>query len=172
MTAAPLAPLILTATFDAAAAAYFQTLRQRHFPPHLNFIPAHLTLFHHLPGDACDETASVLTAIGQSQHVLPFTTAGPRKLGRGVAFAIQADGLKALQAGLATRWQAWLTPQDRQKFQPHVTVQNKVAPAAALALYEELTDGFQPLAGTITGLDLWHYRGGPWEHAMHAPFGA
>ncbi|WP_228763515.1 2'-5' RNA ligase family protein [Brevundimonas sp. SPF441] len=44
-------PLIVTAALDARAFAYFEALRRRHFPPHLNQIPAHLTLFHALPGD-------------------------------------------------------------------------------------------------------------------------
>jgi hypothetical protein len=44
-------PLILTLKMDRESFSRFEGLRQAHFPPHRNFIPAHLTLFHHLPGD-------------------------------------------------------------------------------------------------------------------------
>ena len=44
------APLILTLTLDEATQAYFNDLRRQHFPPNINYLAAHLTLFHHLPG--------------------------------------------------------------------------------------------------------------------------
>ncbi len=44
-------PLIVTARFDPIAASLFQRLRDAHFPPARNIVPAHCTLFHHLPGD-------------------------------------------------------------------------------------------------------------------------
>ncbi|MEA2666584.1 MAG: hypothetical protein QOI11_3528 [Candidatus Eremiobacteraeota bacterium] len=54
--------------------------------------------------------------------------AAPRSLGRGVAYPIESAGLSALYAELAHTWSAWLTAQDRQRFAPHVVVQNKVDP--------------------------------------------
>lgn len=60
---------------------------------------------------------------------------------------------------------AWLTPQDRQKFQPHVTIQNKVTPEAARELLERLSDTWEPVTAQGRGLQLWRYRGGPWEGA-------
>ena len=91
-------------------------------------------------------------------------------LGRGVAVRIEAPGLAELRAALAVRWDSWLTPQDRQKLRPHVTVQNKVEPAVARALHAELAAGFEPFPVRIERLCLWRYLGGPWE-ALHAfPF--
>ena len=63
-----------------------------------------------------------------------------------------------------------LTAQDRQKFQPHVTVQNKVQPAEARALFERLRADFSPWPAEGTGLDLWEYRGGPWGFVEGYPF--
>jgi hypothetical protein len=68
-----------------------------------------------------------------------------------------------LHRELQTTWQPALTPQDQQKLRPHVTVQNKVDPQAARALYEQLKADFVPFEATGTGLQLWAYRGGPWE---------
>ena len=44
------APLIITAALDDGAFDWFDGLRQTHFPRHRNVVPAHLTLFHALPG--------------------------------------------------------------------------------------------------------------------------
>ena len=44
-------PLILTLALDDLSFARFDALRREHFPPTLNRIPAHVTLFHHLPGE-------------------------------------------------------------------------------------------------------------------------
>ena len=45
------APLILTLELDERSFAFFGAQRRRYFPPERNFIPAHLTLFHALPGE-------------------------------------------------------------------------------------------------------------------------
>ena len=45
------APLILTLKLDQASFTRLDALRQAHFPPERNWLSAHLTLFHHLPGD-------------------------------------------------------------------------------------------------------------------------
>ena len=43
------APIIVSAEFGAADFARLDGLRRAHFPPARNVLPAHLTLFHHLP---------------------------------------------------------------------------------------------------------------------------
>ena len=156
-------PLILTAALDAVSGRVFQDLRDRYFPPRLNIVPAHLSLFHHLPGEAQADILDVLRAEGGS--TLPFTAAGLRFLGRGVAVEILCPQLAEARKALESRWAAWLTPQDRQGFRAHVTVQNKVSPAEARTTMEHLSGRVVDLAGTVVGLDLWHYRGGPWERA-------
>src|ERR1700712_5017184 len=44
------APLILTLALHGEDQARFDRLRIAHFPPERNLIPAHITMFHHLPG--------------------------------------------------------------------------------------------------------------------------
>ena len=153
-------PLILTLKLDAPAFARLDGLRREHFPPALNHIPAHLTLFHHLPGEALEEVVARLTT--QAPPVLPLRATGLRKLGRGVAFEIEGRELKSWRAALAHGWDDWLTPQDRQGFRPHVTVQNKVDPLAARALHDDLQARFQPFDLSGEGVLVWSYLGGPW----------
>jgi 2'-5' RNA ligase len=156
-------PLILTATMEKPAFARFDALRRAHFPAERNIVPAHLTLFHHLPGTEADEIGRRLEMVARGTRRLAARVAGLRNLGRGVAFRIDSPALQDLRAALAEAWALWLIPQDRQPFQPHVTVQNKVEPGTAKALYERLLADFTPQAMTIEGLALWRYLGGPWE---------
>lgn len=159
------APLILTLDLDRASFDRLDGLRRVHFPSHLNHIPAHVTLFHALPG--AEEPAILLRLSGIVRDLapMPLRVAAVMPLGRGTALRIEAPEGAALRARLAEAWRDWLTPQDRQGWRPHVTVQNKVAPEAARQLQEELRAGFAPWEATAEGLRLWRYRGGPWEPA-------
>ncbi|GAA4035630.1 2'-5' RNA ligase family protein [Hymenobacter glaciei] len=164
------APLILTLALDAPAQTYFDALRQRHFPPAINYLAAHLTLFHHLPGAERAAIEGHLRAVAQALPPLPLRVAGLRSLGRGVAFTLENDELRALHRRLQTDFAPYLTPQDQQKLQPHITIQNKVDPAAARQLLAEMQVDFVPFEAVGTGLHLWAYRGGPWESLAELPF--
>ncbi len=164
------APLILTLALDADSQAYFDELRRRHFPSKINYLAAHVTLFHHLPG--ADEAAitAQLAETCRALGPLAVQATGLRSLGRGVAFTLENAELRALHRRLQADFAARLTPQDQQKLQPHITVQNKVEPAVARRLLADLQADFQPFAATGTGLALWAYRGGPWERRATLPF--
>ena len=165
-------PLILTLALDAGAQLFFDELRQRHFPPERNFLQAHLTLFHHLPGHQYEPLCAQLAALAEHTQPLPLAVTGVRFLGRGVAYTLENQQLRALHKELQALWQPTLTPQDLQKLQPHITVQNKVEPTVARTLHRELAESFQPFEATGTGLQLWAYRGGPWEALRTFPFEA
>lgn len=162
-------PLILTALLDDATQARFDDLRERHFPAGRNHLAAHLTLFHALPGDAAAELATDLTAATDRAPMTARVT-GLRLLGRGVAFTLDCPELTALRRGVAERWRPRLTRQDAGKADLHVTVQNKVTPAAARALHDDLAAGFAPWDAGVPGLALWRYDGGPWEPGPRFPF--
>ena len=170
MPATAPAPLILTLTLDAASQAYFDALRQQHFPPAINYLAAHLTLFHHLPGAELAAVRAHLQASAQAQPPLPLRVTSLRSLGRGVAFNLENEELRTLHCRLQADFAPHLTPQDQQKRQPHITIQNKVDPAAARQLLAELQAGFAPFEAVGTGLHLWAYRGGPWESLAEFPF--
>ncbi|MDQ2769189.1 MAG: 2'-5' RNA ligase family protein [Bacteroidota bacterium] len=157
------APLILTLALDNAAQTYFNALRRQHFPPQINYLAAHLTLFHHLPGAELGAVQSHLQALAATLHPMALHVAGLRSLGRGVAFSIESDELRALHRQLQAEFAPHLTPQDRQKLQPHITIQNKVDPTQARQLLTTLEADFAPFGAVGTGLHLWAYQGGPWE---------
>ena len=146
-----MAPLILTLALDASSTARFEALRQEHFPPERNLVPAHLTLFHHLPGDRLADIVAETTAACRERAAFPIEATGLRFLGRGVAYTVESAELTTLRASLARAWAPWLTPQDRQPFRPHVTVQNKAAPAEARALPRAAQRGLRAVPGPGRG---------------------
>jgi 2'-5' RNA ligase len=162
-------PLIVTARMDDHAQARLDALRQAHFPPERNWLAAHVTLFHALPGvERPQIEQGLVEELGQSGPV-SATVSEVRFTGNGVSFDLHSPALATLRRALAARFAPWLTRQDQQGYRPHVTIQNKTAPEVARALHASLSAGFHPFDLAITGLDLWHYDGGPWEIAARFP---
>jgi 2'-5' RNA ligase len=166
------APLILTLQMDDRSQEHFDRLRKLHFPPERNYLRAHFTLFHKLPGEREAEISAELRAVCQDRTPLSLAVTGLRFLGRGVAYELSSPELSTLRRGLVGRWEPWLGVQDRQAFKPHITVQNKVSPERARELHEALQATFSPFEVEGLGLSLWRYLGGPWESAGTYPFGA
>ena len=165
------APLIVSALFGAADFAWFDGLRRAHFPVERNVLSAHLTLFHHLPPSVEREARHRLGALTRGVSPPPARASGVIGLGRGVAIRIDAPGLVAIRGELADAFAGLLTPQDAAGWRPHVTLQNKVDPAEAKRLQQQLEAGFRPRPVLIQGLALWRYRGGPWEAVSRHMFG-
>ncbi len=161
-------PLILTLALAPEAQSRFEALRRLHFPPERNQIPAHLTLFHQLP-----DTASVretLQSVAARQPAFDLDVTGLRSLGRGVAYTLASPALQTLHRELAAAFADHLIPQDRQPFRPHIVIQNKTTPEAARTLFAELQRDFTPATVQASGLDLWLYLNGPWQHLATHPF--
>ena len=166
----PSPPLVLTLEMDGRSFALFDRLRREHYPPERNQVPAHLTLFHALPGDRLPEIRALLRDATARRRPMRLRAAGLTPLGQGVAFALEAPALHALREELAREWRPWLTPQDAAGFRPHVTVQNKASRDAAARLLGDLKRDFRPFEVTGAGLLLWRYLGGPWERVARFPF--
>ena len=164
-------PLILALKMDAASQEHFDRLREAHFPPERNYLRAHLTLFHALPGEHAQSIASDLQEVCRSRGPIILEATGLRFLGKGVAYDLRSPEFVALRRELANHWAHWLSRQDSHRIKPHVTVQNKVSPKRARALYNELQTSFIPFQVTGEGLSLWRYLGGPWELAGSFTFG-
>ncbi|WP_159712845.1 2'-5' RNA ligase family protein [Geminicoccus flavidas] len=163
-------PLIVTLAIDEAAFLVLDGLRRRHFPPLRNLVPAHVTLFHRLPGSAEAAIRAELTAACRDRQPFALTGGQPRLLGRGVALAYVSPELQDLRGRLAASFLPLLSAQDRQSYRPHVTIQNKVAPDLARALALELESCPRQPTITATGLLLWRYLEGPWQPVAAFPF--
>jgi 2'-5' RNA ligase len=157
-----IAPIIVSALFRACDFTWFNDLRQAHYPAERNQIDAHLTLFHHLPPSIAPELKRRLGDLTRGSPP-PAVADGLLNLGRGVAMRIRSPALEDIREELADALADLLTPQDAAGWRPHVTIQNKVAPAEARALLAALSSDFKPRPVRIVGLAAWWYRGGPWE---------
>lgn len=157
------APIIVTALFGAEDQAWFDALREAHFPPERNQLTAHLTMFHHLLPSLAPELKQRLARATRGVGAPVARVAGVYSLGKGVAYRVVSPDLAAIRAELAEAFAGMLMPQDAQGWRAHVTVQNKVQPAVAKTLLAELSAGFVARPVAIAGLAAWWYRGGPWE---------
>lgn len=156
-------PIIMTASMGAADQAWANALRRAHFPPERNVLDAHITLFHHLPGAYEAEAVARTKALAAEFAAPDARLSEVMNLGRGVAYRIHSPGLLMIRDMMAEALHGLLTAQDQGQPRLHITVQNKVEPAAAKALLQALTADFQPRPIAITGLALHRYLGGPWE---------
>ncbi len=172
MTGDPIAPLVVTLALPEQDSAYFERLRLQFFPSHLNRVPAHLSLFHRLPGSEVQFVSDEIRkrCVGYPPPSIRFT--GLRNLGQGVAFTAESAELSRFHAGLSRAFEHWLTPQDRQKLQPHVTVQNKVASQESKRTLALLQAQFAAWDTRAAGVSIWRYLDGPWELVETVRFGA
>ena len=156
-------PIIVTALLGHEDLAWADSLRRAHFPAEHNRLPAHLTLFHHLPPSALPEIKRLLRDETRMTMQPAVRTHRLLQLGRGVALGIQSTALAAIRERIAEAMAGRLTPQDGGGWRPHITIQNKVTPSEARALFAALQRDFKPRAIEIVGLGAHSYRGGPWE---------
>lgn len=155
-------PLIVTLTLDDASSRFFTALRNLHFPSAINYLAAHLTLFHHLPPTETSIRHDLAAWSADNKRLL-LEVSEVRSIGRGVVYKITCPPLLQLHKQMQEKWQCWLIPQDRQKLWPHITVQNKVMPAEAKQTLEKLRASFRPFTAMGQGFTLWRYEGGPWK---------
>ena len=157
-------PLIVSALLAEDAQRDLEEQRRRWFPTERRVVGAHVTLFHHLPGERADAVAATLAAVvDRPQPAL--TVAEPFLMGRGVGYRLRSRELEGVRAVVAKEFRGVLTEQDARRWRPHVTVQNKVEKETARTTLTEIEADFRPYDTTVVGLGLWRYRGGPWEAA-------
>ena len=165
-------PLIVTLTIDPEAHAFFDDLRTAHFPSERLQVGAHITMFHAIPGGLEAQLRAAAADQAAAISAFPLRIRRLRSLGRGVAYDFECLDAKTLRAALAAPIAAFLTPQDRAAWSPHITIQNKVLPAVARETQAHLSIVPPPLTITAMGLALWRYRGGPWEALAQYRFGS
>lgn len=130
---------VLTLLTDPAHNNSMNSLRKTYFPPHLNKIPAHITLFHALPGSKLE--SEILPGIKYMASRTPpyrVRATNPFRLSRGVGIKVEDDidhandskrgrnMTRIIHAELRKKWGEWLSEQDSTPPRFHYTVMNKV----------------------------------------------
>jgi hypothetical protein len=162
-------PIIVTALFGPGDDGWLQQLRQTHYPAGRNRVPAHLTLFRHLPPSLESELSARLAEASAAPQPAASVT-GIMDLGEGTAFRVESHALARIREDLAEAFHGLLMPQDQTPWRPHITIQNKVEPRVARALQQQLRASFEPRLLLLRALASWRYLDGPWERLKVHPF--
>src|SRR5579871_438064 len=93
-------PLILTPRFADRDIEYFDCLRSAHFPSARNFLRAHLTMFHRLPGEYGEQIGATLDDEVRRSGAFAIDVVALRHLGAGVAFSVSSEQLSSVRARL------------------------------------------------------------------------
>jgi 2'-5' RNA ligase len=159
---------VVTLRLDEVSFARLELLRRRYFPPDINCLSAHLTLFHALTDEQVSRLPIALPRLtGKS---MPLQFARPTLIGRGVAIEVARGELSDLHVRMIEVTGHGLTRQDRKPFRPHITVQNKVTREVARMTFSEIANGFSPWVGQGIGLDVWRYPGANWAPPRYFSF--
>lgn len=158
---------ILTAKLDEKSQKLLNSLRKEHFPAHLNYLDAHLTLFHQFPVfDFCDPFFKDHLPKQKIEVVFDqvyFT-------GKGFAIEVQSSELSSIRTKLKTEVFQKLSVQDATDRRLHVTVSNKANPELAKKQFSEFQKDWSSFRGEIHGIEVWKYLNGPWAFVRGYPF--
>lgn len=160
---------VLTLLTDRAHHDRMTALRKRYFPPRINKLAAHLTLFHALPGSKL-ESSIVPTIQELAARTSPFTVRAdsPFRMKKGFAVSVSEGGKQGgnIHKSLQRPWKAegFLSDQDAGGARLHYTLMNKVDDELEVSsAYQELVESWQGDEGMVEGLALWRYERGYWK---------
>lgn len=156
-------PFIVTAELPGDVLAWADGLRRTHFPPERNWLQAHVTLFHSFAPSLREDLLGFLPRLAGEFAPPEAELTGLMDLGGGTALAIRSPGMLAVRGLIADHFHDMLTRQDQGGKKLHITVQNKVARAAATALQAELGPQLTPRRFAFTGLGLHLYMNPHWQ---------
>lgn len=163
-------PFILTAALPADIHGWAEGLRRAHYPPERNHLHAHVTLFHAFAPSLMEELARFLPRITAEFAAPEADITGLMDLGTGTAIALASPALLTLRALIAEHFRGSLTAQDLHEPRPHITIQNKVLKREARALQAALGPTITPRRFAFPALELYLYKGGPWELVKRSAF--
>lgn len=170
---------VLTLLTDPAHQKRMTALRKKFFPPKLNKLGAHLTLFHALPESKLE--SAIIPAIKRvvsERQPFPVNAAKPFRMKKGIAISVPANegGAHAQEVhrALLSAWEneGWLSEQDSGGMRAHYTIMNKVDDEEEVArAMEEVAGSWKGDRGTVEGLGLWRYEKGWWKWVEAFEFG-
>lgn len=147
--------VIITALLDRDIEKELTTLREKFFPKEINYLPAHITLFHAAPLELVENLNLI-------REPMPMSMREPVFFGRGFGIKVDCPELKAWRRDLL-KLPLEFTPQDENSNQLHVTLQNKTQPDRARKDFEKFKEIWKKFDSQVFGVQIWKYLGGPWE---------
>ncbi|MCJ1444736.1 MAG: hypothetical protein MMC23_005238 [Stictis urceolatum] len=147
-------------------------LRNKHFPPRINKLEAHIALFRALPGSELSRIKQDISDIASLKQSFSISASQPFRMGKGVGIRIShTEPAKTIFEELKQRWEPFLSQQDRS-FKAHYTIQNKVDDESVVDdTIKDVKEHFRGSNGTVQGLSLYKYDRGYWRKEQNFPFG-
>lgn len=167
---------VLTFLTDTKHHDILTGMRKKYFPPKLNKLDAHLTLFHALPGSKLeDEILPVLQDVAGSTRQFQILAATPFRLRKGIAIGVPkshgGEDARTVHSKLKCQWQSFLSDQDAGGFAAHYTIMNKVDDGKEVdKAFQDVEEQWKPCGGTAMGLSLWRYERGYWKWQSNFDF--
>ena len=156
-------PLLVTAELPDDVLAWADALRRAHYPSERNRLQAHVTLFHGLPPSLGEELRQLLGETSRKAVAPEASVTGIMDLDRGTALAVESPGMQALHARLAEHLHGSIQQRDARELRLHITVQNKVSRAEAVAVQRDLAGSFEPRSFRFRGFGLYRWDGRLWN---------
>ncbi|PNS16642.1 hypothetical protein CAC42_4606 [Sphaceloma murrayae] len=159
---------ILTLRTDKNLHETMTNLRSKHFPPKLNHLDAHITLFHALPKSKLDShVIPAVKEVTQATTKFELGATTPFKLKKGIAIGMPKDhggnASRDLHSKLVRKWSDFLSQQDFS-FQAHYTIMNKVEDREHIdEAFRDVKDGWKACFGTAEGITLYRYHPSAWH---------
>ena len=140
-------------------------LRKCYFPQSLNKVPAHVCLFHALPGSQLPRIRGDIGDVVRKSTPSFIRTLPPRSFANehGVALPVDAPIALKIFEVLKSKWRLFLSKQDHS-FRAHYTVANQLDEAACLRVLEEVQKTFTRSEGQVIGLTMARYEKGFWKN--------
>lgn len=162
---------VLTLLTDPGHQNRMTALRKKYFPPKLNKLGAHLTLFHALPESKLESTIiPTIQHVVSSRQPFPINATKPFRMKHGIAISVPAHqgGAQAQEVhrALLQSWEGegWLSEQDSGGMRAHYTIMNKVDDEDEVGrAMEEMAGSWKGDRGTVKGVGLWRYEKGYWK---------
>ncbi|KAI5236999.1 hypothetical protein E4T43_08217 [Aureobasidium subglaciale] len=161
---------VLTLLTDAKHHRTLTETRKKYFPPRLNKLEAHITLFHALPGSLLEEKIKpTLREVSSNTTQFHLLAATPFRLNKGIAIGLPkssgGDDARQVHQQLKFAWEDFLSRQDAGGFAAHYTIMNKVDDEKEVQkAFEQVQEEWKGCHGTVLGLSLFKYDRGNWVH--------
>ena len=155
-------PHLVLATLPEALQARLDALRRAHYPAARNHHPAHLTLFHAIPGMVAGELTGLLAALAAQTPPPRIVIDRVIDLDSGTALGVYSPDLVMLRDTIADHFHGLLTGGDAVPPRLHVTIQNKVDRPAARALQRTLAASWHTLEAQVPALAMHRVVDGVW----------
>lgn len=160
-------PILLLAELPPPLQARLDAVRRTHYPQAKT--PAHLTLFHAIPGMIAAELADILRECTRAKPPRA-TIARVIDWQEATALAVHSEDLVLLRETIASRLTGLLTAADALPPALHITIQNKALRPAAIALQRTLAQTWHPTETTIPALTAHRVIAGQWHPIGRWPF--